>query len=67
MQESRKVFPRVRFDADNCQQFLRCIENYKKEWDDKKKVFRDGPYHDWASHGADNFRYFAISDKEREE
>ena len=61
--EARKIFPRVRFDKDTCQQFIRCLENYKKDWDDKKKVFRDQPRHDWASHGADNFRYFAVSDK----
>lgn len=66
IQEARKIFPRVRFDANNCQQFTRCLENYKKDYDDKKKVFRDQPFHDWASHGADNFRYFAISPKPAE-
>lgn len=63
IQEVRKLFPRIRFDIDNCQQFIRCIENYKKDYDDNKKVFRDSPRHDWASHWADNLRYFAISDK----
>lgn len=64
IQEARKIFPNVRFDIDNCQQLIKCLENYKKDYDDKKKVFRDQPYHDWASHWADNFRYFAISPKE---
>lgn len=50
IQEARKVFPNLRFDEDTCQQFIRCIENYKKDFDEKKKVFRDQPYHDWASH-----------------
>lgn len=63
IQEARKVFPRCRFDIDTCSQFIRCLENYKKDYDDVKKVFRDNPRHDWASHWADNFRYFAISDK----
>jgi len=63
IQEARKIFPKVRFDKDTCSQFIRCLENYKKDWDDKKKIFRDEPRHDWASHWADNFRYFAISDK----
>lgn len=63
IQEWRKVFPKCRFDIDTCQQFIRCLENYKKDYDDVKKVFRDQPRHDWASHWADNFRYFAISDK----
>ncbi len=63
IQEVRKLFPRIRFDIDTCQQFIRCIENYKKDYDDVKKVFRDQPRHDWASHWADNLRYFWISDK----
>lgn len=63
IQEVRKLFPRMRFDIDTCAQFIRCIENYKKDYDDVKKVFRDQPRHDWASHGADNLRYFGVSDK----
>lgn len=63
IQEVRKLFPRMRFDVDNCQQLIRCLENYKKDYDDVKKVFRDQPRHDWASHGADNVRYFWVSDK----
>ena len=61
IQEVRRLFPRVRIDSETCIQLIRCLENYKKEWDDKRKVFRDTPSHDWASHGADSFRYFAIS------
>ena len=63
IQEVRKVFPRIRFDINNCTQLIRCLENYKKDYDEKKKVFRDQPRHDWASHWADNIRYFAISPK----
>ncbi len=66
IQEARKLFPRVRFDSENCVQLVRCLENYKKDYDDVKKIFRDQPRHDWASHGADNFRYFAVSDKDTE-
>jgi hypothetical protein len=63
IQEVRKVFPRLRFDSETCIQFIRCIENYKKDYDDVKKVFRDQPRHDWASHWADNLRYFAVSNE----
>lgn len=48
--EMRRLFPRVRLDVDTCTQLIRCLENYKKEWDDKRKVFKDYPLHDWASH-----------------
>ncbi|MBY0431999.1 MAG: PBSX family phage terminase large subunit, partial [Rhodospirillales bacterium] len=33
---------------------------YRKAWDDKRKVFHDRPLHDWASHPADAFRYLAL-------
>lgn len=64
IQEVRKVFPRMRFDIESCAQLIKCLENYKKDWDDKKKVFLEIPRHDWASHGADNIRYFAVSPKD---
>lgn len=63
IQEVRKLFPRMRFHSETCIQLVRCLENYKKDYDDIKKVFRDQPRHDWASHWADNIRYFGVSDK----
>lgn len=57
----RELLPRCRFDKDSAIQGVRCLENYKKEFDSKKKVFRDNPCHDWASHGSDSFRYFAVT------
>jgi hypothetical protein len=33
--------------------------NYRKEWDEDRATFRDRPFHNWASHGADAFRTFA--------
>ena len=62
--KTRQMLPRCRFDKDWCAQWIRCLENYKKDYDDKKKVFRDYPRHDWASHWADSFRYFAVSNEE---
>lgn len=57
----REVLPKCRFDKESTVGWIRCLENYKKEYDDKKKVFRDNPRHDWASHWADSFRYFAVT------
>jgi membrane-anchored protein YejM (alkaline phosphatase superfamily) len=64
IQEVRKLFSRMRFDSETCVQLIRCLENYKKDYDDVKKIFRDQPRHDWASHWADNIRYFGVSDKQ---
>ena len=59
----REMLPRCRFDIDECKVWIRCLENYKKERDDKLKIFKNEPLHDWASHWADAFRYFAVSEK----
>lgn len=61
IQEVRKLFPRMWFDKEKCKQLIRAIENYHKEWDDKKKVFKDNPLHDWSSHASDALRYRAVS------
>lgn len=60
----RELLPRCRFDADGASLGVKVLENYKKKWDDKKKVFSDEHEHDWASHWADSFRYFAVSHKD---
>ena len=56
----RKIFHKVRIDEVECKQWLNCLENYKKKYDEVNKIFLDKPLHDWASHWADSFRYFAI-------
>jgi hypothetical protein len=55
----RLLLPRCRFDGEKCMLGLEALKHYRREWDTKKKVFSDRPYHDWASHGADAFRTLA--------
>lgn len=40
--------------------WLTSMKNYCHEWDEKRGMYKDEPYHNWASHGADMFRYAAI-------
>ena len=35
------------------------MSSYHREWDDRLKMFRNAPKHDWSSHGADAGRTFA--------
>ncbi len=56
-----------RFDAQKCARLLDCLKNYQREWDSKLMLFRNKPKHDWASHGADAFRYDALDDKDTKE
>lgn len=59
----RTIFSQCYFDKDKCARGLNCLKNYKKDWDEKNKVFRNQPKHNWASHGSDAFRTFGVGYK----
>jgi phage terminase large subunit len=48
------------FDADKCNRGLLALASYHKDWDERTKMFRSYPAHDWSSHAADGFRYLAV-------
>lgn len=56
----RQLLPICEFDSANCAAGLNALESYHREWDDKRKMFKDEPCHDWASHPADAFRSLAM-------
>jgi len=53
----RKWLPKCFFDAKKCEKGLKCLESYRKKRDEKNNCYYDQPLHDWASDGADAFRY----------
>lgn len=55
----RNMLNRCWFDEKKCSQGIKCLENYKKEWDEKHACWRSQPLHNWASHGADAVRTLA--------
>jgi phage terminase large subunit len=57
----RQTLPRCRFDAVRCRDGLEALRQYRTDYDEKAKVFRDKPLHNWASHSADAFRYLAVA------
>ena len=57
----REVLPKCCFDETKCEDGINALENYRKEWDDKRGCWKDKPLHDWSSHGSDSFRYFAVA------
>jgi hypothetical protein len=57
---TRLVLPRCWFDATKCQQGLRALRHYRREWNEAHQTWRSQPVHDFASHGADSFRYLAM-------
>ena len=62
----RQILPKCVFDSVQCEEGLKAIEAYKKEWNDKLGVYRDKPLHDWASDASDAFRYFAVNETKPE-
>ncbi len=57
----RKTIPFARFDAKRCAQGLEALRSYRVEWDEKARAFKKTPEHNWASHGADAWRYLSLS------
>ena len=56
----RSALSRIWIDESN-KQFLKALENYRQEYDIKRKVYKNHPLHDWSSHWADCLRYLCIS------
>ena len=59
---ARSRLQRCYFDPDQCRDGIEALRQYRSDWDDKKGVLRLAPLHDWASHGADSFRYLCSVD-----
>lgn len=62
---ARPKFSRCWFDAKKCQRLLECLAAYHYEYDEKNKLLRDKPHHDWSSHAADAFIYSLIAETEQ--
>jgi hypothetical protein len=56
----RLMLPRVWFDAEKCHRGIEALKLYRADYDDKNQVLKPKPVHDWSSHPADAFRYFAM-------
>lgn len=60
IQIARSRFKNVWIDQKRNEDLVLALENYQKEYDPIKKVFKDSPLHDWTSDYADAFRYMMI-------
>ncbi|MBL8780058.1 MAG: hypothetical protein JNL06_03855 [Alphaproteobacteria bacterium] len=60
----RRILPRCWFDKVRCARGLEALRQYRKEWDEKLKSFKQRPLHDWSSHASDAFRYGAVMIRE---
>lgn len=55
----RKMLPKCYFNA-RTEAGVECLRAYSRIYDEDKKAFANKPDHNWASHGADAFRYLAL-------
>ena len=60
IQAARLLLATCWFDAEKCRAGLEALRMYRREWDEKAQEFQARPLHDWTSHYADAFRYFAV-------
>ena len=60
IEQVRRLLSICWFDEERCSRGIDCLENYRKEWNEKTGTYRNQPLHDWAAHGADAFQTCAI-------
>ncbi len=53
--ESRSFLPSCYFDEEKCTPLIRCLDNYRREWDETMGCFKNKPLHNYASHGYDSY------------
>lgn len=58
---AREMFPRVYFHEKRCERLIECLKRYR--WNINQKTGQgETPLHDEFSHGADAFRYMALTE-----
>jgi hypothetical protein len=60
IEASRTFMPNVYIDESRCAKLITCLDTYRREWDDKRGVFKDHPFHGPESHGYKAFESAAI-------
>ena len=61
---ARTIFPQVWFDGEKCADGLNALRHYRFGDKEELGVRTKEPIHDWSSHAADAFRYFAVGIKQ---
>lgn len=54
---ARPKFSKVWIDREKCERGLSCLRAYHYEYDDKNKILKSKPEHDWSSHSSSAFIY----------
>ena len=62
---ARPKFSLCWFDEEKCQRGLECLRAYHYEYDNKNKLLRNKPEHDWSSHSSSAFIYALMAKTEQ--
>lgn len=57
----RQILPRCHFHKTNCKILVEYLKQYRKIFDERTQNFKNEPFHGPESHGADAFRYMALT------
>ncbi|MCE2989177.1 MAG: PBSX family phage terminase large subunit [Nitrosomonadaceae bacterium] len=60
---ARNLLLKCYFDKDKCADGINCLRHYRWDWNQRLDMAKPTPLHDWASHGADAFRYLAVAER----
>lgn len=62
----RMILSRCWFDHEKCKHGLDALRQYRWATSEKGEI-KNKPVHDWTSHAADSFRYFAVGNQQSSE
>ncbi len=57
----RSSLSKIWIDENSCSTLIKALENYRQEYDSKKKIYKNHPLHDWSSHFSDAMRYLCVT------
>ena len=55
----KMLLPRCKIDSDNCADLLIALRHYHRKFNDKERIFKSKPVHDFSSHMMDALRCLA--------
>ena len=55
----KMLLPRCKIDSDNCADLLIALRHYHRKFNDKERIFKSKPVHDFSSHMCDALRCLA--------
>lgn len=61
IQMARNILSRCWFDEIKCKRLVDALTEYRKDYNEKTRIYSDNPRKDWTSHAADAFRYLAMA------